>query len=386
MKKLLTVLAMLACQLAFGQSLNWNTVTYTTGNLSPNFGSIGTPASNVSLNITGNTARIDAGFPIKYTANPSGSANDCAVNCALRSSVTFATLSETIIYTFSFSGAVSGLNFRIYDIDGVNASSGDQATVTALNGSTGLTVTMTTSSGPTITGSGTTSATAQGTQGNTTDDFVNVSVTGNVTSLTVTYANNPSNPSAGNRSFSIGNLTWSGVLPVSWLSFNGQLLSNGTVGLTWKTANEVTASKYVVEKSKDGRQFTAFTEKTAAGGALANEYSATDLNPGPGNTLYRIREVDQDGRFSYSSIVLIQAKNKGIVTLFPNPATDYLTISFRGNAQLKRVRIWDAGGRLLLDRSNLAGKLDLQGFEPGVYLLQAENNSGERYQDRFVKQ
>src|SRR5687767_10742814 len=104
------------------QDLNWNTVTYTTGDLSSNFGSIGSPASFVSMNITGNTNRIDGGFPVKYIANPPGSGNDCSVNCALRSSVTFVDLNESIIYTYTFSSAVTTLSFTIYDIDGNSTS------------------------------------------------------------------------------------------------------------------------------------------------------------------------------------------------------------------------------------------------------------------------
>jgi len=217
MKNTFGLLALLCTSSCFSQDLNWNTVSYTTGSLSTNFGSIGNPATTVSLNVTGNSNRINGGFPIKYAANPSGTANDCAVNCALRSSVTFVASGEFVAYTFTFSPAVTGLSFRIYDIDGTDAASGDQATVTSVNGSTGQNITMTTPSGPTITGSGTTTAIARGTQGNTTDDFADVSIISGVTSLTVSYANNPNNPTAGNRSFSIGNFSWSGV-------FAGQLV------------------------------------------------------------------------------------------------------------------------------------------------------------------
>ena len=128
------------------------------------------------------------------------------------------------------------------------------ATVTAVNGSTGQNITMSTPSGPTITGSGTTTAIARGTQGNTTDDFADVSIISGVTSLTVSYANNPNNPTAGNRSFSIGNFSWSGVLPVKWVSFTGNRQSNGSVLLKWATTSETAVLKYIVERSKDGQQ------------------------------------------------------------------------------------------------------------------------------------
>ena len=96
---------------------------------------------------------------------------------------------------------------------------------------------------------------------------------------------------------------------------------------------------------------------------LTNKYSATDLNPGPRYyALPHPAEVDQDRLF----LLIHRAhpgKNKGNA-LF-NPATDYLTISFGGNAQLKRVKIWDAGG--LVARSTTWRANWICGFEPGVY-------------------
>lgn len=387
MKNTLWLLALLCTSSCFGQDLNWNTVSYTTGNLSTNFGSIGSPATTVSLNITGNTNRINGSFPIKYAANPSGTANDCAVNCALRSSVTFVATGELVAYTFTFSPAVTGLSFRIYDIDGTDASSGDQATVTAVNGSTGQNITMTTPSGPTITGSGTTTAIARGTQGNTTDDFADVSIISGVTSLTVSYANNPNNPGAGNRSFSIGNFSWSGVLPVKWVSFSGNRQSNGSVLLKWATTSETAVLKYVIERSKDGQQYTAISEVPALGNSSLNTYTAFDPAPGSGNSLYRIRQVDMDGQFSFSGIVMIKELSAyKDISIFPNPSRSLIQITVPGNVQFSSIKIFDATGRLVINAARSNGQVDIRSLKNGVYHLQAENNDGLRYKTNFIKE
>ena len=387
MKNMLLFLGIICTNYCLGQDLNWNTVSYTTGSLSTNFGSIGSPATTVSLNLTGNTNRINGSFPVKYAANPSGSANDCSVNCAIRSSVTFVATGESVAYTFTFSPAVTGLSFRIYDIDGTDAASGDQATVTAVNGSTGQNITMTTPSGPTITGSGTTTAIARGTQGNTTDDFADVSIISGVTSLTVSYANNPNNPTAGNRSFSIGNFSWSGVLPVKWVSFSGNRQSNGSVLLKWATTSETAVLKYIIERSKDGQQYTAISELPALGNSSLNNYSAFDPSPGSGNSLYRIRQVDMDGQFSYSGIVMIRdvTVNKDI-SVFPNPSRGLIQITVPGNVQFSSIRIFDATGRLLINNANSNGRVDIHALKNGVYHLEAENNDGLRYKTNFIKE
>lgn len=387
MKKILPIVALLCSFCAVSQDLNWNSVTYTNGTLSQNFGSIGSPATTVSIAITGATTRINGGFPAKYAANPPGSANDCPVNCAIRSSVTFATLAETVIYTFTFSPAVSGISFLIYDIDGNNAS-GDRANVTATGPSGAQTVTMVNLNTPasTITGSGTTSATVTGTQNNTTDHQTSVSIGGLVSSLVITYSNNPANPSAGNRSFSIGNISWLGVLPVKWVSFSGKKISNSAVQLKWETDNEINADKYAVERSKDGQNFVSIGEQAALRSPGPNVYSFIDPGPGNGNTIYRIRQLDMDGRYDYSSIVLIkqQAGLSGAVT-FPNPAGDFLYVSLPDNVQLQEIRVFDGAGRMVIRSKDKSGRLDIRSLKPGLYFLKTENSSGEIYTDRFIK-
>lgn len=388
MRSILSLVALLFFYTAFSQDLDWNSVSYTTGTLSTNFGSIGSPASTVSLNITGNTNRMNAGFPVKYKANPSGSANDCSVNCAVRSNITFATIPETVVYTFNFSPAVSGISFRIYDIDGTDASSGDQVVVTAKNVNSAQNITMTRPSGPTITGSGTTTASARGTQGNSTDDFIDVSITTGITQLVISFSDNPNNSTAGVRSFSIGNMSWSGVLlPVKWISFSGTRQNNGSVILNWATTSEVNALKYIIEKSSDGQSFNAVGEQSAQDGTGINNYTFTDTNPGSGNILYRLRQLDTDGKYDYSGTIMI--KQKDILKnafVFPSPAKDFIIISPYGNAQLKTVKVFDNLGRLVIHSRSTNNRLDISRLNNGLYSIHAENNSDEVFQGKFIKE
>lgn len=386
-KALYTLLSILLFNtLSRSQDFNWNTVSYTTGSLSTNFGSLGSPASTVSLNITGNTGTINSGFPVKYTADPSGTSNDCSVSCALRSSVTFTALNQTVVYTYTFSPAVTGITFRIYDIDGTDASSGDQATVTATSGMTAQNISMTTLSGATITGSETTTATVRGTQGNTTDDFTDVTVNSGITSLVITYSNNPNNPSAGNRSFSIGNMNWSGVLPVHFISFSGKKENNGTVKLKWTAEENDNADHYSIERSKNGQLYSEIGQFNA-GNSGRNTYSFTDVNPGAGNSFYRIKQTDRNGQFEFSNIVLIkEGKNSDVAfTVFPNPATERITITTSGNAQIKRIQLYDAGGRMLYESKNAGNNIDITSLKSGVYWIKAEDASGEIYRTSFLK-
>ena len=388
MKKALYVLlsALLSGSVIHSQDLNWNTAGYTTGNLSHYFGTIGSPASTVSMNISGNTNRISGSYPIIYTANPTGTADDCSVPCALRSSVTFTTTTETIIYTFTFSSAVSGLSFRIYDIDGDDASSGDQAAVTATGPGGAKNVTMT-ASAATITGSGTTTATARGTQGNTTDDFADINISTSVSSLVITYSNNPNNPSAGNRSFSIGNMSWSGVLPVKWIAFSGKTQNNGAVDLKWTVEDGTSSDYYIIERSKNGQVYFS-AGQVASASAGRNTYSFTDINPGSGNSFYRIKQVEKTGQYEFSNIVLIKEgkSNDPLFTVFPNPASDYIIVNAVRNAQISKLQVYDANGRMLYQSQNGKNRIETAMFKPGVYGIRIQDASGEIYTASFLKQ
>lgn len=384
MKLLLVLSALLSNSLLFAQNLNWNTVSYTTGSLSTSFGTIGSPATTTSLTITGSTAQINSGFPIKYIANPPGSGNDCSVNCALRSSITYTTLAQSTIYTFTFSPAVTGLSFNLYDVDGDN-SNGDQAVVTA-SGSSAQNITMTSldAGGPTVTGSGTTTATARGTQGNTTDQRVGVSIIGGVTSLIITYSNNPSG-SAGNRSFSIGNMNWSGTLPVKIASFNGRKVAANSVLLKWKTENEVNLSKYEIERSTDGLNFIHTGVINA--GISNNDYSFIDNVSTQGTLFYRIKEIDLDNRFEYSSVIALRFDNdvKPGITIFPNPASQSIFITTKNNSEIQSIRIFDSNGKNVLLNEGAENNIDINRLPSGLYRVIVIDRNGDSSSSSFIK-
>lgn len=319
MKRFILVFALLAVITSYSQDLNWNTVTYNTGDLGTNFGTVGTPAANVTLNITGSTGVIDAGFPVKYTAVPAG--NACVVDCALRSKVTFTSLAQSIIYTFTFNQGVCGLTFNIHDIDGDNIVGGDQAIVTAdfLGASQNVTMTALDPSfpggSPTITGSGTSTASATGTQGNQTDDRVQVSVAGCITRVTIEYRNNPVNPSATGRSFSIGNLDWSALqIPFPDLIWNTSAIPDNSTSFNFGSIGSPSASvNYAISGpgtilAGPARFTTAQADmswRTQVNFASVSDLKTTTLTFGPSvcNLVFNLYDIDGDNSSGDRAIV-----------------------------------------------------------------------------------
>ena len=148
-------------------------------------------------------------------------------------------------------------------------------------------------------------------------------------------------------------------LPVKLTTFNGSLL-NADAKLTWTTASEINANMFVVERSIDGKNFTAITNVKAAGNTSSlTSYNHLDkgiitLLNSAGTIYYRLKMVDNDNSFSYSKTIEIKtAENtKEKVTVTPNPFTTDLTITVETvNNANGTVEVSDINGRIIISQN-----------------------------------
>ncbi|MFT5911362.1 MAG: hypothetical protein ACI9XO_002892, partial [Paraglaciecola sp.] len=73
--------------------------------------------------------------------------------------------------------------------------------------------------------------------------------------------------------------------------------------------------------------------------------------------------------------------------IYPNPASDMLTIKFP-NFTLKTIRLMDVTGQIILEKSGqfqYETSLDLSQFSKGVYFLQMENGTQQFYEKISVQ-
>ena len=82
-----------------------------------------------------------------------------------------------------------------------------------------------------------------------------------------------------------------------------------------------------MEKSNDELTFEALDEISALDGTGVKEYDFVDENISNGLTYYRLKQVDLDGRFSYSRIVWVDRKLSKEQSIYPNPTHNFITIS-----------------------------------------------------------
>uniref|UniRef100_UPI0035939F85 T9SS type A sorting domain-containing protein n=1 Tax=Aquiflexum sp. TaxID=1872584 RepID=UPI0035939F85 len=110
-------------------------------------------------------------------------------------------------------------------------------------------------------------------------------------------------------------------------------------------------------------------------------YAAIDRNPYSGFTYYRLKQTDFDGGFQYSSIEAIYLENtnhKGL-TIYPNPATDNITIKGLPSGA-SHLKIYNMLGqevthltKIILRNEGMV-HLDISPLNSGIYQLRIMNS------------
>lgn len=173
-------------------------------------------------------------------------------------------------------------------------------------------------------------------------------------------------------------------LPVNWLSFTAAKNADGTVAARWQTANEVNNNHYEVERSVDGRNFSLLGSIAAGPNAAGLQtYLYTDLAPLTGTSYYRVRQVDNDGRSVYSAVAKVSLGKAGVLwEVYPNPATNHVTVYARAALSGVRMQLLDVAGKLLYNaylpalRTGGTVNIPLQNLSRGTYVLKVV--SGDR--------
>lgn len=194
----------------------------------------------------------------------------------------------------------------------------------------------------------------------------------------------------GATTAAMGNEVWtanviaSAPLPLELLEFKATLVGDNGF-LEWKTENEKNSSVFIVERSTDAFNFTAIGTILASNTPGTHGYTYTDPNItslGFPVIYYRLRQVDLDGRFTYSSIVAVQIEDKKMtIRLYPNPVQDRINLTITAY-QPERLswRFTDNVGRLIRGGTYNVNQgvnyiSENVGFiTTGVYFLQVFNN------------
>jgi len=176
-------------------------------------------------------------------------------------------------------------------------------------------------------------------------------------------------------------LDCSAPLPVELLTFNAEP-ENSSVRLNWTTATEINNDYFDVERSSDGRNFSSI-QKVRGGGTSSQmlNYNLTDYEPLTGVSYYRLKQVDFDGKYTFSDILPVKfSVSKQLCTIQPNPSTDKVeVVLYTSGEKVIPVKLINAMGALVFQKGWVVHEginrlpIDVAQFAKGVYFVTLEN-------------
>ena len=189
------------------------------------------------------------------------------------------------------------------------------------------------------------------------------------------------------------------TLPVTLVNFVGTKQLSGNE-LSWTTATEINNQGFELLRSADGINFSKLqfiASKANNGNSSSNlTYSFIDKLSLTTSNYYRLKQIDKDGKTTFSSIVLLKGNkvNKLVLTtLYPNPATDKLNVLIASpKADNVTILVTDISGKILLKQvvqivngeSNI--QLNINSLTKGNYVIKVTCDDGcETATSKFIK-
>ena len=194
-------------------------------------------------------------------------------------------------------------------------------------------------------------------------------------------------PALGNVTTYQYSIQINGSLPVRLTAFSARR-EGVTASLTWSTTAESNSERFDIERSSGGKKWQVIDSKEAMGeSSSVNNYFAIDNMPLEGENLYRLKMIDRDGSFAYSSVQSLTFELEAL-KLYPNPVinSDVLNIGVSDWAKVKSVKILNSFGvKVFESGNNLMTGVKTNQFNSGLYIVQVTRIDGSVLTHKFVK-
>jgi hypothetical protein len=200
--------------------------------------------------------------------------------------------------------------------------------------------------------------------------------TGSITSTTF---------SSFGTKFTLGNVNGgSNALPVTLVDFSVKK-SNHKVIATWATLSEKNCSHFEIECKSNTSDFIKIGEITAKNNSsVKREYSfegSIELNK---VNYYRLKIVDLDGTYAYSSISVLKINTESQLEMYPNPILNN-TVSIKLNADDDYyLTVVDMNGAIMdkqiVKSSEKVASVQLPNkLKQGIYIFKLVSTTGEEW-------
>lgn len=165
-------------------------------------------------------------------------------------------------------------------------------------------------------------------------------------------------------------------LPIELMNFNVQKI-NSSAKIKWVTLTEINNDYFELEHSAEGKEFYTIGKVIGAGTSNdKNEYSFVDESPISGINYYRLKQVDYDGKNSYSRVrSLFFDEGQSQISVYPNPVRGNLSLISEKNNGKVTLNILDINGHIVYTQVFKPGtwnslmKIDISSLSEGMYLI-----------------
>lgn len=182
------------------------------------------------------------------------------------------------------------------------------------------------------------------------------------------------------------------ILPVKVISFTGHTANNNNI-LNWQTTAETDIKYYVIERQNENGSFVEIGKVNAKANATgAGQYNFYDYSPPATKNYYRLRMLGYNNTFEYSKTIVLNNTAKTIFSIYPNPATEKVTIDFNTvNRHTYKLTLQNSVGQQVKQQLfSIDGPGKLQFNKPpalgkGMYILKIiDMATNETYSEKII--
>lgn len=181
------------------------------------------------------------------------------------------------------------------------------------------------------------------------------------------------------------------ILPIELLSFSANIV-NDKVELNWITASERNNDYFIIERSFDGGSLEGIGTINGHGNSNTfSYYKYIDNDYFINNEIfYRLKQVDYNGRYSYSSIIKISEERKNILFSYYDHITNTILISFYSDDTDVSILISNLLGQSLYSDSKNYRKgfytisIPADTFKAGIIFISVAQNSKHYYNKIWI--
>ncbi len=176
------------------------------------------------------------------------------------------------------------------------------------------------------------------------------------------------------------------IMPIGLSKLSFQAFEK-KVQLKWETVTEANNHLFIVERSVNGVNFEAIGNVSGTGNSnTVTPYEFIDNKPNFINH-YRLKQIDKDGKFSYSKILYVKVENASPLVVRQNLVTSVFQYQVNSSLSGSTIEIYDMTGHTVYKTKVKSGvqNVNVSTWAAGKYVVRLFTVEGQMHSQPFVK-